>query len=183
MMRERSMLKKYLNYMINRNSNIITITITILTLFWTFEVMGYSETVYSGIRKIEISKNRHLEIEPYFAQKCNRENDLCLPSNRLFLVTDTIKHDFSNFISVWNNYTFVYFVKISKDKYLDDLDHDGNFEFALYPMVAGNNPITDAYLYSVVGNKVIHYGMGRFHFEWGPYVKEIIKGKWIEPYK
>lgn len=175
------MLKKYLNYMINRNSTLITITVFIL--FMTFEVMGYSESVYSGIRQIEISENIHLEIEPYFEQGCDRENDLCLPSNRLFLVTNRIKHDFSNIITVWNTYTFVYFVKISKDKYLDDLDHDGNFEFALYPMVAGNNPITDAYLYSIVGNKIIYYGMGHFHFEWGPYVKEIVKGKRVELHK
>ncbi len=64
---------------------------------------------------------------------------------RLFLVADTKKIDYSNILSKWNNYTFVYFVKIYKDKYLDDLDQDRNLEFALYPMIAGNNPVTDAY--------------------------------------
>jgi len=49
-------------------------------------------------------------------------------------------------------------------------------------MIAGNNPITDAYIYSVAGDKIVHYGMGKFHFEQGPYVKEIVKGKWTAPH-
>lgn len=174
------MLKRYLNYMNNRSSTVILMTV--LALFWALQVMGYSEPVYSGIKKLEISKNLILEIESYFKQGCDREKDLCLPSNRLFLVTKTEKSDFSHITSKWNNYTFVYFVKITKDKYFDDLDQDGNLEFALYPMIAGNNPITDAYICSIVKNTIIHYGMGRFHFELGPYVNKIEKGKWIEPH-
>jgi len=174
------MLKRYLSYMNNRNSTIIIMIVLIVS--WVVNAFGYSEPVYSGIKKIDVSKYLFLEIESYFKQGCDRENDLCLPSNRLFLVAKTKKSDFSHIISKWNNYTFVYFVKISKDKYLDDLDQDGNLEFALYPMIAGNNPVTDAYIYSIVGDKIIHYGMGRFHFEWGPNVKKIVKGQWIEPY-
>lgn len=180
MMQEKSMLKKYLIYMNNQNN---ALTIIILLVFsWPLITFGYSESVYSGIKKIDVSQDYFLEIASYFQEGCNRENDLCLPSNRLFLVAKTKKNDFSNIVSRWNNYTFVYFVKVSKDKYLDDLDQDGTLEFAIYPMIAGNNPITDAYIYSIAGDKIVHYGMGAFHFEWGPHVKKIVKGKWIEPH-
>ncbi len=175
------MLKKYLNYMNSRNN-----FLTILMLFafsLPLTTFGYSESVFSGIKKIEVSPNLFLEIESYFKVGCDRKNELCLPSNRLSLVASTKKTDYSNILSKWNNYTFVYFVKITQDKYLDDLDQNGNLEFALYPMIAGNNPVTDSYIYSVVGDKLIHYGMGRFHFEWGPHLKKIVKGQWIEPHQ
>jgi hypothetical protein len=174
------MLTKYLIYMNSRNK---FLTIIILLAFSIpLTTFGYSESVYSGIKKLEVSPDLSLEIESYFKDECDRERDLCLPSNRLFLIAKTNKTDHSGILSKWNNYTYVYFVKISKDKYLYDLDHDGNLEFALYPMIAGNNPVTDAYVYSVVGDKIVHYGMGRFHFEWGPDVKKIVKGEWIEPH-
>lgn len=173
------MLKKYSNCIINQNK--IFFVITILTFFWTLNVWAFSEPVYSGIKKIEITKELFLELETYFKPGCNRENELCLPSNKLFLTYHSTKNDFSNLVSAWNNYTFVYFVKLSKNKYFVDLDRDGSVEIALYPMIAGNNPVTDAYIYSIVDNKIVHFGMGRFHFEWGPYVKDVVKGKWIEP--
>ena len=176
----KSMLKKYLSCMNSRN-NFLSIQILIVFLL-PLTTFGYSESVYSGIKKIEVSSDLFLEIESYFKDGCDRENDLCLPSNRLFLVAKTKKTDHSDILSKWNNYTFVYFVKISKDKYLYDLDQDRTLEFALYPMIAGNNPITDAYIYSVAGDKIVHYGMGKFHFEQGPYVKEIVKGKWTAPH-
>lgn len=180
MMPEKNMPKKFSIYMNNRNS--FFIMIMLLAFLLPLSIWGYSESVYSGIKKIEVSKNLFLEMESYFQDGCDRDNDLCLPSNRLFLVTKTKKTDHSDIISSWNNYTFVYFVKISKDKYLYDLDKDGTLEFALYPMIAGNNPVTDAYIYSVSEDKITHYGMGKFHFEQGPHVKEIEKGKWTRPH-
>ena len=142
---------------------------------------GYSEKVYSAIKNIKISKNTSLRIVSYFEENCDRDLDLCLPLSMLFLNNDGYKYDFSRIIKYWNKETFVYFVRISVKGYIDDLNNDGHPEIAIYPMVAGNNPVTDAYIYSVVGSKLIFYGMGHFHFEWGPYVKNIIKGKWIEP--
>jgi hypothetical protein len=172
--------KKFSIYMNNRNS--FFIIIMLLAFLLPLSIWGYSESVYSGIKKVEISKNRFLEIESYFKDGCDRENDLCLPSNRLFLVTKTKKTDHSDIISMWNNYTFVYFVKMSQDEYLYDLDKNATLEFALYPMIAGNNPVTDAYIYSVSEDKITHYGMGKFHFEQGPHVKEIEKVKWTRPH-
>ena len=173
--------KKYLSCITSLNS------LLAILMFFTFllplTTLGYSESVFSGIKKIEVSPNLFLEIETYFNDGCNMENDLCLPSNRLFLVAQAQKTDHSDILSKWNNYTFVYFVKISKGKYFVDLDQNGTLEFALYPMIAGNNPITDAYIYSIAEDEIVHYGMGKFHFERGPHVKKIVKGQWIEPHQ
>lgn len=75
----------------------------------------------------------------------------------------------------------MYFVYLKDKTYFSDLDGNGSLEVALYPMITGNNPVTDAYIYSIKGNKLSFYGMGRFHLERGPYVKQIIKKRWIEP--
>ena len=66
-------------------------------------------------------------------------------------------------------------MKISPKGYFDDINEDGHFEIALYPMIAGTNPITAAYIYSIVGNNLVPYGKGRFHYERGPYVENIVK--------
>lgn len=161
----------------NLSKNIFFLSI----LLMSYSLWGYSEKVYSGIKDIQISKNTSLEIYSYFEENCDRDLDLCLPLNKLFLNNDGYIYDFSKIIKYWNKETLVYFVKLSKNSCSIDLDKDGNPEIAIYPMVAGNNPVTDAYIYSVIENKLVFYGIGRFHFEWGPHVKNIEKGKWVEP--
>ena len=58
----------------------------------------------------------------------------------------------------------MYFVKISPNAYYKDLNNDGNFEIAIFPMLAGNNPSTQAYIYSIVGTNLIFYG--KTYFDW-----------------
>lgn len=125
-------------------------------------------------------KGKNLESFLHLILLVKKKNDLCLPSNQLYLVKENHIYDYSRFIKYWNDETFVYFVKISKNGYFDDIDNDGYLEFAIYPMVAGNNPVTDAYIFSIVGKELKRFGMGKFHYEWGPNVKNILKDKWIK---
>ncbi len=171
------MQKKYSNYIINLSK----ITFLLSIVIFSCQLPAYSEKVYSGIKNINTKTGLILKIESYFPQGCNRDWDLCLPSNNLFLIHNNKNSNFSKLLRYWNDITYVYFVKISPKGYLDDLDGDGNLEVAIYPMVAGTNPVTDVYIYTVVENKLVFYGMGRFHFEWGPWVKTIVKDKWIMP--
>ena len=139
------MQKKYSNYTINLNKITFLLTIVIFSC----QLPAYSEKVYSGIKNINTKTGLILEIESYFAQDCNRTWDLCLPSNNLSLTHNNKKYDFSKLLRYWNDITYVYFVKISPKGYLDDLDGDGNLEVAFYPMIAGNNPITNVNIYSI----------------------------------
>lgn len=142
---------------------------------------GFSEQVFSGTKELNLNNISKLDITSYFDESCNPDLDVCLPYNKVTLVEDGYKYDFSNLIRYWNNSTYVYFVYLKGNQYIYDLDGDGILEFALFPMIAGSNPVTDAYIYSIKGNKIIFYGMGKFHYERGPYVQGIIKGNWIEP--
>jgi len=172
------MLKKYLSSISFQNKKLLAI----LTVFIiSFPTWSYTEKVYSGIKELSISDNLSLKIISYFNKDCDLEEELCLPSNKLFLIKGSAEYDYSKLIEFWNEDTFVYFVKTSKEGYLNDLDGDGTQEVAIYPMIAGNNPITDVYIYSIVSNSLKFYGMGRFHYERGPYVFEMVKGKWVEP--
>ena len=178
-----NMPKKFWIFMKNQNSHFI---FTFFLLFFSCNAWALFEKVFSSKNEVIINNNISLKIESSFPSGCFDDLGLvsrvdCFPSNKLFLFYEGKEFNYSNIVKYWKN-TFVYFVKISPKGYFDDLDNDGNYEVALYPMIAGNNPITDAYVYSVVGNKIVHYGMGKFHFEWGPYVKKIIKGQWIEPH-
>jgi len=177
------MQQKFWIFMKNQSNRIL---LTILLFVFSSNSWALFEKVFSARNIITINSNISLEINSFFPDDCFDDVGLvsrvdCFPSNELFLFYEGKKLNYSNLVKYWKN-TFVYFVKISHKGYFDDLDKDGNYEIALYPMIAGNNPVTDAYIYSIVGDKIIHYGMGRFHFEWGPYVKKIIKGQWIEPY-
>lgn len=154
-------------------------------LIFSCNTWALFEKVFSAKNEIKISKNILLKIDTSFPDGCFDDLGLvsrvdCFPSNELFLFTKGKEFNYSNLVKYWKD-DFVYFIKISSKGYFDDLDDDGNYEIAIYPMVAGNNPITDAYIYSIIGDRLVLYGMGRFHFEWGPYVKKIVKGQWIEP--
>lgn len=153
----------------------------LVNLFFVSSTFAYTEQVFSGIKKINISDDVSINIKSTFDKSCNKEIDVCLPSNELFILDHGYRYDYSALVKYWNEETFVYFVYLQDKEYFKDLDGDGNYEIALYPMNAGNNPITDAYIYTLKDNKLIFFGMGRFHYERGPYVKNIIQGKWIEP--
>lgn len=154
---------------------------SVLFLFICNFVFGFSQQVFSGLKELPLRNTTKLEITSSFEENCNLDIDVCLPYNKLALVKDGYKYDFSNLIRYWNNSTYVYFVYLKANDYLSDLDGDGNLEFALFPMIAGSNPVTDAYIYSINGRSIVFYGMGKFHYERGPYVQNIIKGKWVEP--
>ncbi len=167
----------------SQNSKIFFILFFLL--FSPVKSWALFEKVFSSSNEIVVDRTSSLKINSSFPNSCFDDVGLisrvdCFPQNNLCLTVQGKKIDYSYLLKYWTH-EFVYFIKISPKGYLDDLDGDGNPEIALYPMVAGNNPITDAYIYSVVENKLVLYGMGRFHFEWGPYVKNIEKGKWVEP--
>ena len=171
-----NMLKKFWIIIISLNKLLL-----LLGLLVTSSTFAFTEPVFSGTKELVISKSLSLQIKSFFEKGCNLERDLCLPSSQLLLIESGYKYDHSSLIKYWNNFTNVFFVYLKDKNYFYDLDGDGSLEVALYPMVAGNNPITDTYIYSIKENRFIFYGMGRFHFEWGPFVKKIVKGKWIEP--
>jgi len=163
----------------------IVLVIIFMFLFFSTPSWGLFEKVATGIRDLHISKNIHLEIESPFPKGCFDSLGLvsradCFPKNKLFLIITGKKHNFTKIVSRWND-VFVYFVQLTPGGYFADLDIDGNLEFAIYPMVAGNNTITNAYIYSIVGNKIKYYGIGRFNSERGNCVTDIVKGKSIRP--
>lgn len=165
--------------------NKIVFVITIMFLFFSTPSWSLFEKVATGIREIHISKNIHLKIESPFPKGCFDSWGLvsrkdCFPQNKLFFIISGKKHTFTSIVSNWKD-VFVYFVQLTPQGYFADLDIDGTLEFAIYPMVAGNNVVTDAYIYSIVGNKIIYYGRGRFNSEHGKYVTDIVKGKPICP--
>jgi len=167
----------------NQNNHFILI---VFLLIFSGNTWALFEKVFSAKNNIQIIRNISLKIKSSFPNGCFDDLGLvsrvdCFPSNELFLFYKGKEFNYSNHVKYWKD-TFVYFVKISPKGYFDDLDNDGHYEIALYPMIAGNNPITDAYIYSVIGDKLLFYGMGQFHFEWGPFVKKIVKGQWIEPH-
>ena len=170
------MLKKY--WIITSSLNKILL---LSCLFTISSASAFSEPVFSGAKELVISKSLSLQIKSFLKKGCDLERDVCLPFNQLFINESGYTYDYSNLIKHWNNFTYVYFVYLKDKKYFSDLDGDGILEIALYPMIAGNNPITDVYIYSIKGNKLVFYGMGRFHFERGPYVRQIVKGRWLEP--
>ncbi len=177
------MLKKYLAIITTRSSHILPILF--ILLFSSTRSWALFEKVFSSENEIIIDRTLSIKINSTFPYGCFDEVGLvsradCFPKNRLFFIVGDQKKDISHLLKYWTH-EFVYFVRISVKGYIDDLNNDGHPEIAIYPMVAGNNPVTDAYIYSVIENKLVFYGMGHFHFERGPYVKNIIKGKWIEP--
>lgn len=171
-----NMLKKFWIITISQNKLLL-----LSCLLVTSSTFAFTEPVFSGAKKLVISKSLSLQIKSFIEKGCDLGRDLCLPSSQLLLNDSGYKYDLSKLIKYWNNSSYVYFVYLKDKKYFSDLDGDGSLEVALYPMVAGNNPITDTYIYSIKGNRLSFYGMGRFHFEWGPFVKQVAKGKWIEP--
>lgn len=174
-----NMLKKFWIIIISQSKFLLLITFIPLPSWALFE------EVFSAKNDIFVNDSISLKINSPFPKGCFDETGLvsrkdCFPQNSLWLIKNGKKSDFSQLMRYWTD-VFVYFVKISREGYFKDLDKDGNLEFAFYPMVAGNNPITDAYIYSVNGSDLTFYGTGQFHYERGPYVKNIVKGKWVKP--
>ena len=127
---------------------------------------------------INLSQETKLYMPSAYTAECIKRNEgHCFPRTSLFLITQNRKYDFSNLIHRWDNSDFIYFIKIDKNKYFTDLDGDGNSEIAIFPMVAGNNPVTSALIFKVKDNKLIHYGVGDFYWEKGEHVINIKKGK------
>ena len=174
------MLKKFWSIIISQSNFFLLLMVFIPLPSWAL-----FEEVFSAKNDISVNHSISLKITSPFPKGCfddiglvSRKN--CFPQNSLWLIKNRKKLDFSRLVKYWTD-VFVYFVRISPEGYFKDLDKDGNLEFAFYPMVAGNNPITDAYIYSVNGSGLMFYGTGQFHYERGPYVKNIVKGKWVEP--
>jgi len=143
------------------------------------------EKVATAKTRVSLGTNMYLEIKSEFSSGCYDEEGLnlggnCEFKNRLNLFSNGEFHFHDNLLRFWRH-TLVYFVKINEEGYLSDLNNDGLPEIAIYPMIAGNNPITDAFIYTVKGSNLIFYGMGRFNFEFGPHIVEISKGVWREP--
>ena len=121
----------------------------------------------SGQKLILVSK---LDSKCYLEEN---EDAYCLPSNKLFLITQKDqKKDLSELISKWESF-FVFFVKLTPNAYASDLNKDGNYEIAILPNVAGQNVNINAYLYSVSDSGLSLYGVGKFNIEFGPYVTNI----------
>lgn len=123
---------------------------------------------------LKIPTGQELILKSKLAPKCYKDdnNEMCFPTNKLFLKTKRGTKDFSKLVSKWD-YFFVYFVKLTKSSHVADLDNDGIYEVAIAPNVAGNNVIIDAYIYSVSNTKLIPYGKGQFNIEYGTHVTDI----------
>ncbi len=141
------------------------------------EGKAYFLPVYSGLTKLVTKSGQYLEI-----RHCWKEDHPCyeyrcdIHLNQFALINGTKRTNYSHLIGDWAYAHHLYFVKIAQNTYLKDLDHDGNPEFAIGYDSGGNNPFVDAYIFSLKNNTIIPYGVGRFHFEWGPYVKNITPG-------
>lgn len=123
---------------------------------------------------LKIPTGQELILKSKLAPKCYKDDndEMCFPTNKLFLKTKGDIQDFSKIVSQWN-YFFVYFVKLTKGSHVADLDKDGIYEVAVAPNVAGNNVIIDAYIYSVTNTDLTPYGKGKFNIEFGTHVTDI----------
>ena len=133
-----------------------------------------SDPIYSGLTKLETKPGQYLEIKQCWEHEnpCRRSN--CdFHRNFLNLVNGSKKTGFPHLLGDWAQSSYIYFVQIGQNIYLTDLNNDGNFEFAIAYPSSSSNPFVDAYIFSLKNNGITPYGIGRFHTEWGPNVKDI----------
>lgn len=179
------MQKKSSNYTKNLRSSSRLLLVVLACLLACDSALAVLEKVATAKTQISLGAHRRLEIQTDFSSGCYDGDELdlggnCAFTNHLNLFSNGKPYSYDNLLHFWKH-TLVYFVRINKGTYVSDVDNDGLPEIVIYPMIAGNNPITTAYIYTVKGNDLIFYGTGRFNFELGPHVIEIKKGVWIEP--
>ncbi|MBP5296289.1 MAG: hypothetical protein J6Y94_03040 [Bacteriovoracaceae bacterium] len=132
------------------------------------------EPIYSGLTKLETKPGQYLEIKQCWEHEnpCRRSH--CDFHRNFFnLVNGSKKTSFPHLLGDWAQNSYIYFVQIGQNKYLKDLNNDGNFEFAIAYPSSSSNPFVDTYIFSLKNNGITPYGIGRFHTEWGPHVKNI----------
>lgn len=129
------------------------------------------------LQNITLPNNVKAHILSYFPKDCFDEDGLsdrndCFPITKLHIEKNNKKFDNTKIITsheYWQD-VFTYFVKIAPNTYYKDLDNDGNYEIALFPMVAGNAVPCTAYIYSIKDTNLVFYGTGWLH--WESYTKE-----------
>jgi hypothetical protein len=129
------------------------------------------------LQKIKLQNNINIHIRSHFPKDCFDEDGLserndCFPITELYIEKNNKEFDNTKIINSHENWrdVFTYFVKIAPNTYYKDLDKDGNFEIALFPMVAGNAVPCSAYVYSVKGTDLVFYGTG--WLSWESFTKE-----------
>lgn len=181
------MLKRYLIYMKNLDK-LLFITAVTISLFSTnawclFEKVASAQVTITDdkdpqyLQKITLPNNINIHIRSHFPNGCFDEDGLsdrneCFPITQLYLDKNDKKVDHSKIINSnedWQD-VFTYFVKIAPNTYYKDLNNDGNYEIALFPMVAGNQVPCRAYIYSAKGTDLVFYGTG--WLSWESFTKE-----------
>ncbi len=133
-----------------------------------------SEPIYSGLTKLETQPGQYLEIKQCWEHENPCRRGHCDFHRNFFnLVNGSKKTGFSHLLGDWAQSSYIYFVQIGPNEYLKDLNNDGSNEFAIAYPSGSSNPFVDAYIFSLKNNGITPYGIGRFHTEWGPNVKNI----------
>ncbi len=120
--------------------------------------------------KIEVSPNELLEIE--YVIKNKDAEDIY---ERGYQILKRIKNGKiveivklrRNEDAYWNDTPFV---RIRKQKYLADLDGDGDMEFAIFPFSPGSAVVGTVRIFSLK-RKIILWGKGRYQFEGDTHVQ------------
>ncbi len=165
------MLKKYLSYTKSRFSKRIFL---LILLFFNESYSFYD--VSTGTDEIKIDSETKLVLLNQIKKKCFQPEPklFCRPEVFFIVKNEKFFYSFPDIVEEFQGF-YYYFVKINENNYIQDLDNDGNFEFAIYPTIAGNNPVTEAYIYTFKNQMIIPYGKGKHFWEKGRHVVNIKK--------
>lgn len=185
------MLRKFLLYIATLNK-LLFISAVVISNFSTsgwclFEKVASATVIITKeqdyFQQLKLPNNVEIHISSMFPKSCFDEDGLsdrneCFPITELNLIKGAKKFNNTKTISTNKNWkdVFIYIVKIAPSAYFKDLNNDGYYEIALFPMLAGNAVPSTAYIYSVKDTALEYYGNGLLSWE---YLKEADNEKFV----
>jgi hypothetical protein len=134
----------------------------------TIVAMGNASYAANGVMPINDTEIRLSDGRVIEAVRCGTHcHCLVMKRGGMALRKQCYQEEFDR---LWD---YAFFVPVKAEKYVDDVDGDGNPEIGIATWDGGNNIINRyALAFSVKGDKLVYFGRRKFNLEYGEYLYE-----------